>query len=206
MPPEPTVWVVDDDASIRNSLRWLIESIGLVVRTHGTAEDFLKAYDSTVPGCIVSDVRMPGMSGIELQQQLARRGGSVPMIFLTAHGEIPMAVHAIQEGAFDFIEKPFSNQQLLDSIRRAVTADSATREALARRTGATSRFRGLSAREQEVAERIVAGKSNKEIAAELELSTKTVEFHRAHIMKKMGAESLAGLIHVVWIAKGLREP
>ena len=187
-------------------VRWLIESIGFVVRTSGTAEEFLQAYDVTVPGCIVSDVRMPGMSGIELQLQLARRGGSVPMIFLTAHGEIPMAVHAIQEGAFDFIEKPFSNQQLLDSIRRAVAADKVAREVQVRRGDATTRFSALSPREQEVTERIVDGKSNKEIAAELELSTKTVEFHRAHIMKKMGAESLAGLIHVVLIAKGLREP
>lgn len=205
MPPDATVWIVDDDPSIRNSLRWLIESIGLTVRTCESAEEFLRAYGDE-PGCLVTDLRMPGMSGLELQEALVARGLGVPLIFLTAHGEVPIAVRAVRSGAHDFIEKPFSNQQLLDSVRRAVAADKVTREGRARRADATARFRLLSAREQEVMELIVEGKANKEIAAELDLSTKTVEFHRAHVMKKMGAESLAGLIHTVLIAKGLREP
>ena len=205
MPPDTTVWIVDDDPSIRNSLRWLIESIGLAVRTCESAEELLRAYEDT-PGCLVTDLRMPGMSGLELQEALVARGNHVPVIFLTAHGEVPIAVRAVRAGAHDFVEKPFSNQQLLDGIRRAVAADEVSRAALAGRADATARFRLLSAREQEVMELIVEGKANKEIAAELDLSTKTVEFHRAHVMKKMGAESLAGLIHTVSIAKGLREP
>ena len=205
MPPEATVWIVDDDPSIRNSLRWLVESIGLAVRTCESAEDFLRVY-ADAPGCLVTDLRMPGMSGLELQAALVARGMAVPVIFLTAHGEVPTAVRAVRNGAQDFIEKPFSNQQLLDSIRRAVAADRVSREARARRADASARFHLLSVREQEVMERIVEGKANKEIAAELDLSTKTVEFHRAHVMKKMGAESLAGLIHTVLIAKGMREP
>ncbi len=205
MPPEATVWIVDDDPSIRNSLRWLVESIGLAVRACESAEEFLRAWQDA-PGCLVTDLRMPGMSGLELQEALVARGVGLPVIFLTAHGEVPVAVRAVRNGAHDFVEKPFSNQQLLDGVRRAVAADKVAREGRARRADATARFRSLSTREIEVMERIVEGKANKEIAAALDLSTKTVEFHRANVMKKMGAESLAGLIHTVLIAKGLREP
>jgi len=204
MPPDATVWIVDDDPSIRNSLRWLVESIGLTVRTCASAEEYLRDYVDA-PGCLVTDLRMPGMSGLELQDALAAAGRSVPTIFLTAHAEVPIAVRTLKKGALDFIEKPFSNQQLLDSIRRAIATDQAAREALARRTVATERLRALSPREQEITDGIVGGKSNKEIAAELGLSIKTVEFHRSHIMKKMGADSLAGLVHLVLFAKGLRE-
>jgi len=205
MPPEPTVWIVDDDPSIRNSLKWLIESIGLAVKTCESAEEYLRTYVDG-PGCLVTDLRMPGMSGLELQDALAASGWEVPTIFLTAHAEVPIAVRALKNGGLDFIEKPFSNQQLLDSIRRALATDKVAREATARRAVAIARLRALSVREQEVADLVVEGKSNKQIAAELELSIKTVEFHRAHIMRKMGADSLAALIHVVLIAKGLREP
>jgi FixJ family two-component response regulator len=203
MPPDPTVWVVDDDAAMRNSLKWLIESIGLAVRVYESAEDFLRAYDPAVPGCIVSDVRMPGMSGIELQAELARRGGGVPMIFLTAHGEIPMAVRAIQSGAFDFIEKPFSNHGLLERIQRAVAREKQSRLTLERRKDVLDRLERLSTREREVLDQIVQGKANKEIASQLNVSIKTVEFHRAHVMQKMGADSVAGLLHAILNA---REP
>src|ERR1051325_631494 len=186
MPPEPTVRVLDDEAAMRNSLKWLIESVGLAVRAYPSAEDFLRAYDATLPGCIVSDVRMPGMSGIDLQVELTRRGGAVPLIFLTAHGEIPMAVHAIQNGAFDFIEKPFSNHGLLERIQRAVARDKHIRAALERRKDVEARLERLSAREREVLDQIVHGKANKEIASQLNVSIKTVEFHRAHVMQKMG--------------------
>jgi two-component system, LuxR family, response regulator FixJ len=205
MPPEPTVWIVDDDPSIRNSLKWLIESIGLAVKTCHSAEEYLRVYVDG-PGCLVTDLRMPGMSGLELQDALAATGCEVPVIFLTAHAEVPIAVRALKSGGLDFIEKPFSNQQLLDSIRRALSTDKVAREARARRAAATARLGALSTREQEVTNLVVEGKSNKQIAAGLELSIKTVEFHRAHIMRKMGADSLAALIHVVLIAKGLREP
>ena len=203
MPPEPTVWVVDDEAAMRNSLKWLIESVGLAVRVYASAEEFLGAYDASVPGCIVSDVRMPGMSGIELQAELAQRGGAVPMIFLTAHGEIPMAVHAIQHGAFDFIEKPFSNHGLLERIQRAVARDRQTRVALERRRDVLDRLERLSTREREVLDQIVQGKANKEIASQLNVSIKTVEFHRAHVMQKMGADSVASLLNAIL---GAREP
>jgi FixJ family two-component response regulator len=203
MPPDPTVWVVDDEAAMRNSLKWLIESVGLAVRVYASAEEFLGAYDAALPGCIVSDVRMPGMSGIELQAELAQRGGAVPMIFLTAHGEIPMAVHAIQSGAFDFIEKPFSNHGLLERIQRAVARDKQTRVALERRKDVLDRLERLSAREREVLDQIVQGKANKEIAAQLNVSIKTVEFHRAHVMQKMGADSVASLLNAIL---GAREP
>ena len=203
MPPDPTVWVVDDEAAMRNSLKWLIESVGLAVRVYASAEEFLGAYDAALPGCIVSDVRMPGMSGIELQAELAQRGGAVPMIFLTAHGEIPMAVHAIQSGAFDFIEKPFSNHGLLERIQRAVARDRQTRVALERRKDVLDRLERLSAREREVLDQIVQGKANKEIAAQLNVSIKTVEFHRAHVMQKMGADSVASLLNAIL---GAREP
>src|SRR5262245_6130982 len=203
MPPEPTVWIVDDEAAMRNSLKWLIESVGLAVRVYASAEEFLAAYDPAVPGCIVSDVRMPGMSGIELQAELAQRGGAVPMIFLTAHGEIPMAVHAIQNGAFDFIEKPFSNHGLLERIQRAVARDKQTRVALERRRDVLDRLERLSTREREVLDQIVQGKANKEIASQLNVSIKTVEFHRAHVMQKMGADSVASLLNAIL---GAREP
>jgi RNA polymerase sigma factor (sigma-70 family) len=203
MPPDATVWVVDDEAAMRNSLKWLIESIGFAVRAYASAEEFLRAYDASVPGCIVSDVRMPGMSGIELQAELARRGGAVPMIFLTAHGEIPMAVRAIQDGAFDFIEKPFSNHGLLERIQRAVARERQTRVSVERRKDVRERLERLSTREREVLDQIVQGKANKEIASQLNVSVKTVEFHRAHVMQKMGAYSVASLLHAILSA---REP
>jgi FixJ family two-component response regulator len=202
MSPEPTVWVVDDDAAIRNSLRWLVESIGIAVRTCGTSEEFLASYDPAAPGCIVVDVRMPGMSGLELQEELGRRGPSAPLIFLTAHGEISMAVQAVKSGAFDFFEKPFSDQTLLDRIRQAVAADRRLRDAGERRRDARSRYERLSPREREVIELVAAGKSNKEVAAQLGLATRTVEFHRARVMQKMGADSLASLLTVLLIARG----
>ena len=201
MPPEATVWIVDDDPAIRNSLRWLVESIGLAVQTCASAEEYLQTYVDS-PGCLITDIRMPGMSGLELQEEMAARGQTVPMIFLTAHGEVPSAVRAVKSGAVDFIEKPFSNQHLLDSIRRAVNADKIAREEMVARAEAVARLRSLSAREREVMDRIVEGRSNKEIAVELELAIKTVEFHRAHVMQKMGAASVAALINTVTTAKG----
>ena len=166
------------------------------------APSSLGAYDAAVPGCIVSDVRMPGMSGIELQVELAQRGGAVPMIF-SRPGEIPMAVHAIQSGAFDFIEKPFSNHGLLERVQRAVARDKQTRVALERRKDVLGRLERLSTREREVLDQIVQGKANKEIASQLNVSIKTVEFHRAHVMQKMGADSVASLLNAIL---GAREP
>lgn len=202
MSPDPTVWVVDDDAALRNALRFLVESIGLPVRTCGTSEELLASYDPAVPGCMVVDVRMPGMSGLELQEELARRGRHVPMIFLTAHGEVSMAVRAVKKGAFDFVEKPFSNQALLDRIREAVAADQQARVASEQHAAARARLEQLSPREREVLDRVALGRSNKAIASELGLATRTVEFHRARIMQKMEADSLAALLTVLNLARG----
>lgn len=202
MSPETTVWIVDDDAALRNALRFLVESIGLPVQTCGTSEELLASYDPSLPGCIVVDVRMPGMSGLELQDELDRRGRHVPLIFLTAHGEVSMAVRAVKKGAFDFVEKPFSNQALLDRIREAVAADGAARGADADRRAARDRLERLSPREHEVLERIAQGHSNKQIASDLGVATRTVEFHRGRIMQKMQADSLAALLTTLMLARG----
>jgi FixJ family two-component response regulator len=205
MPPEPTVFVVDDDRAMRDSLRWLLESVGLSVRTYATAAEFLGDYDATRPGCLVLDVRMPGMSGLDLQAELARRGAGLPTIVVTGHAEVSMAVRAVKAGAIDFIEKPFSDQLLLDRVRQALEIDRQDREVRGRREEARRRLETLTAREREVLGLVVAGKANKEIAATLGLSTKTVEVHRAHVMSKMAAESLAELIRVAILAGAIRE-
>jgi two-component system response regulator FixJ len=205
MPPEPTVFVVDDDRAMRDSLRWLLESVGLSVRTYPTAADFLAEYDPAQPGCLVLDVRMPGMSGLDLQAELTRRGAGLPTIVVTGHAEVPMAVRAVKAGAIDFIEKPFSDQLLLDRVRQALDIDRQEREVRRRRGEARSRLETLTAREREVLGLVAAGKANKEIAAELRLSTKTVEVHRAHVMSKMAVDSLAELIRVAILAGAIRE-
>jgi FixJ family two-component response regulator len=205
MPPEPAVFVVDDDRAMRDSLRWLLESVGLSVRTYATAAEFLGDYDATQPGCLVLDVRMPGMSGLDLQAELARRGAGLPTIVVTGHAEVPMAVRAVKAGAIDFIEKPFSDQLLLDRVRQALEIDRQDREVRRRREEARRRLESLTAREREVLALVVAGKANKEVAASLGLSTKTVEVHRAHVMSKMEVESLAELIRVAILAGAIRE-
>jgi len=200
------VYVVDDDDAVRDSLALLLEAAGLRVEAFAGAADALARCRDERPACVVTDVRMPDIDGLELQRRLAQLHARLAVIVITGHGDVPLAVQAMKAGAVDFIEKPFSNQQLLDSIRRALAIDQVAREARARRAAAIARLRALSTREQEVADLVVEGNSNKQIAAELALSIKTVEFHRSHIMRKMGADSLAALIHVVLIAKGLREP
>jgi two-component system response regulator FixJ len=198
--PEPIVFVVDDDRAMRDSLRWLLESIGLSVRTYATAADFLSDHDPAQPGCLVLDVRMPGMSGLDLQTELAKRGSELPTIVVTGHAEVAMAVRAVKAGALDFIEKPFSDQLLLDRVRQALEIDRQSREVRVRREDARRRLASLSAREREVLTLVAAGKANKEIAAALGLSPKTVEVHRAHVMSKMAVDSLAELIQVAILA------
>jgi two-component system, LuxR family, response regulator FixJ len=198
--PEPIVFVVDDDRAMRDSLRWLLESIGLSVRTYATAADFLSDHDPAQPGCLVLDVRMPGMSGLDLQTELAKRGSELPTIVVTGHAEVAMAVRAVKAGALDFIEKPFSDQLLLDRVRQALEIDRQSREVRVRREDARRRLASLSAREREVLTLVAAGKANKEIAAALGLSPKTVEVHRAHVMSKMAVDSLAELIRVAILA------
>lgn len=197
MPRESTVFVVDDDPAMRASLRWLIESVSLGVATFDTAEAFLESYTGEQPGCLVLDVRMPGLSGLELQAALAARGLSLPTIIVTGHADVAMAVRAVQNGALDFLEKPFSDQALLDRIRQGIELDRSAREHRQRRRQLAERVARLTTREHEVMRLVAQGKSNKEVASTLNLSPKTVEVHRAHVMEKMEVSSLADLIRSV---------
>ncbi|HXJ32568.1 MAG TPA: response regulator [Candidatus Eisenbacteria bacterium] len=198
---QPVVFVVDDDPAMRDSLRWLIESTGVRVETYPDAQTFLDAVRSDMPGCLVLDVRMPGMSGLDLQSELARRGIGLPTIVVTGHAEVPMAVRAVKAGALDFIEKPFSDQLLLDRVRQGIEMDRHEREARERRGEAVRRLGLLTQREREVLDLVVAGKPNKEIAVVLRLSPKTVEVHRAHVMEKMQASSVAELVRLAILAQ-----
>jgi two-component system, LuxR family, response regulator FixJ len=193
----PTVFIVDDDDAVRGSLRLLLKSIGLAAATLSSAQDFLATYDPQQPGCLILDVRMPGMSGLELQQQLNLRGAIIPVIFITGHGDIPMAVEAMQQGAFDFLQKPFRDQDLIDRIQRALAKDQTGRAELQERSRIKQRLETLTAREREVLELVTSGKPNKIMAADLGVSQRTVEIHRARVMEKMGASSLAQLVRMV---------
>jgi len=195
--PAPTVFVVDDDEGVRNSLRFLLKSVGLPTRALASAAEFLETYKPSQPGCLVLDVRMPGMSGLELQQQLNLRGAVIPVIFITGHGDIPMAVEAMQQGAFDFLQKPFRDQDLIDRIQRALERDARNRAALHEHARIRERLDSLTPREREVLSLMTRGKPNKIMAAELGVSQRTVEIHRARVMEKSGAASLAQLVRMV---------
>ncbi len=195
--PVPTVFVVDDDEAVRNSLRFLLRSVGLPTQTLPSATEFLATYQPTQPGCLVLDVRMPAMSGLELQQQLNLRGATLPVIFITGHGDIPMAVEAMQHGAFDFLQKPFRDQDLIDRIQKALAKDAKTRTALKEHERIRRRLESLTPREREVLALLTQGKANKVMAADLGVSQRTVEIHRARVMEKSGASSLAQLVRMV---------
>jgi two-component system, LuxR family, response regulator FixJ len=195
--PQPTIFVVDDDEGVRNSLRFLLKSVGLATRTLASANEFLDVYQHSQPGCVVLDVRMPGMSGIELQQQLNLRGATIPVIFITGHGDVPMAVEAMQQGAFDFLQKPFRDQDLIERIQRALERDAKNRAALVQHTKIRECFESLTPREREVLVLMTKGKQNKVMAAELGVSQRTVEIHRARVMEKSGAASLAQLVRMI---------
>jgi len=189
-----TVFVVDDDESLRRSLDWLIGSIGLKVRTFPSARAFLKAYRPDSPGCLVLDVRMPEMSGLELMEQLCQSRISIPIIFLSAHGDVPMVVRAMQSGAVDFLQKPFNSQQFLDRVNAAIEHDLKARE---KRHSAQQLAQGLvtlTPREREILELALSGESSKRIASALKISHKTVEVHRAHIMKKLNVRSFNEIV------------
>lgn len=192
----PTVFVVDDDEGVRDSLRFLLKSVGLPTRTLGSATEFLDSYDVDQPGCLVLDVRMPAMSGLELQQQLNVRGAVIPVIFITGHGDIPMAVEAMQHGAFDFLQKPFRDQDLIDRLQKALAKDAQNRAELKQRDQIRSRFDTLTPREHEVLALMVRGLPNKIMAAELGVSQRTVEIHRARVMEKTATGSLAHLVRM----------
>jgi len=197
MNPKPaSVFVVDDDDAVRNSLRLLLKSVGLPTVAFASAREYLDSWHPDQPGCLVLDVRMPGMSGLELQEELNRRGAIIPVIFISGHGDIPMAVEAIQHGAFDFLQKPFRDQDLIDRVQRALAADHADRQSLAQRDVLRRRYGSLTPREQEVLLLVTKGKANKVMAGDLEISQRTVEIHRARVMEKMGAQSLAQLVRM----------
>ena len=198
---KPTIYVVDDDEAVRNSLQWLIASIDLEVRTYGSAQEFLADFSPEAPGCLVVDVRMPGMSGLELQRQLVDRGSDIPVVVITGHGDVEMAVRAMKAGAFDFIQKPFNDQVLLDLIQTALEKSTRVARAQAERTHVRDQLDQLTEREREVLNGIVAGESNRQIATRLDLSEKTIEFHRAKVMRKMEAGSLAELTRKVVLAE-----
>ena len=192
----PTLFVVDDDAAARTSLRLLLKSLGLNAIAYDSAAAFLADYDPEQPGCLLLDIRMPGMSGLDLQQELNRRGTISPIIFITGHGDVAMAVEAMQHGAFDFLQKPFREQELLDRIQKALARDSAIREQLRGHDAMRARLETLTAREREVLELVAKGGSNKVVGRALGISQRTVEIHRARVMEKMNAESVAQLVHM----------
>ncbi len=199
---EPTIFVVDDDAGVRDSLRMLLRAIGRRAETYASAEEFLQSYTSERPGCLILDLRMPGMSGLELQEELSRRGSALPIIFITAHGDVPSAVDAVKGGAVDFIQKPFRDEELIDKIDQALQQNARARTESEEIAKVRARIASLTPREREVMEIVVAGKKNKAIAAELGLSERTIEIHRARVMKKMGAESVAEVVRMVLLARG----
>jgi len=192
----PTAFVVDDDDSIRTLWRWLMESNGIAVRTFATAAEFIDAYPPDAPGCLVLDLELPGMSGLELQGYLRRKGVEIPIVIVTGHGDVPSAVNAIKGGAIDFIEKPFGYRDVLSIIRGAFARDAEIRAKRAQRLDVSGRIAALTERERDVLRRVIEGKPNKIIADELDISTKTVEFHRSKMMEKMRVDSVAELVQL----------
>jgi two-component system response regulator TtrR len=192
-----TIFVVDDDEAMLDSMTWLLEGEGYRVCCFDSAERFLAAWHQAMRGCLVLDVRMAEMSGLELQERLDELGSRLPVIFVTGHGDVPMAVGALQRGACDFIEKPFHNGDLLSRIERALALDSQIAERLERDNALADRVDKLTQREREVMRLVVAGKLNKQIADQLDISMKTVEAHRARVMEKMAVRTLAELVKAV---------
>lgn len=192
-----TVFVVDDDQAMRNSLKWLIESVGVHVESYASADEFLAHFQGGRRGCLVLDVRMPGMSGLDLQEHLVEHKIDIPVVIITGHGDVPMAVRAMKHGAIDFIEKPFNDEVLLDAIRRALALEEQQRSHQSEHRMIKERLSHLTPREQEVMIMVTEGASNKEIANQLGVSAKTIEAHRARVMEKMQAGSLAELVRMV---------
>ncbi len=190
------VFIVDDDDAVRDSLSFLMKSIGIESRGFASATEFLEFYDDNIAGCLVLDIRMPGMSGLELQDRLNEINAILPIIFITGHGDVPMAVEALKKGALDFIQKPFRDQDLIDRINHALDQDHDSRNILSEKREILDHMDQLTNREKEVMELVVQGNPNKIIAADLDVSQRTVEIHRARVMEKMRARSLAQLVRM----------
>ncbi|MGN6667833.1 MAG: response regulator transcription factor [Trinickia sp.] len=197
MVPAPVVYIVDDDTGMRTSLAWLLESVGIKSIGFGDPVEFLDAFDESVPACLVLDVRMPERSGFDVQTELNRRGAKVPTIFVSGHGDIPMSVRAMQNGAIDFIPKPYNSQQMLDRVQSAIKVALQNHAAERKRSELRQRIQSLTAREKEVLRGVIDGKGSKRIAADLSISVKTVDVHRSSIKEKLGAESIAMLVRDV---------
>jgi len=191
---QPTVFIVDDDPAIRFAMQALMDSVNIEHEIFPSGDEFLETSNDQRAGCLVLDIRMPGLGGLELQEELIKRGSTLPIIFITGHGDVPMAVDAMQKGAVDFIQKPFRDQDLLDRIREAIKTDQERREEQQRHAEVAERLGRLTNREREVFDLVVTGKPNKVIAYELGVSQRTVEIHRARVMEKMQARSLADLV------------
>jgi two-component system response regulator FixJ len=191
--PRATVFVVDDELVVRDSLRWLIESIGLSVQTFSSADEFLDSYKSTTAGCVILDVRMPGISGLELQEALRERGDMIPIIMVTGYADVPMAVRAMKSGATEFLQKPYSDQRMLDLVQRAIDTDAQYREKNARLKELRQRLESLTPREKEILVLVSDGLASREIGDRLDISQKTVETHRTNMMKKMQVSNVARL-------------
>jgi two-component system, LuxR family, response regulator FixJ len=199
---KPTIYIVDDDDGMRRALTALMTTVGYSPVPFARPAEFLAKYDPNQPGCLVLDVRMPEMSGLEVQQQLNRSGSMLPVILVTGHGDIPMAVQAMKDGAFDFLQKPFRDQELLDRINAALKQDSENRAAVDRHADLRKRAESLTPREHEVMALVVDGRANKVIAIDLGLSERTVEIHRSNVMEKMGARSVAHLVKMHLLLNG----
>jgi RNA polymerase sigma factor (sigma-70 family) len=198
----PVVFVIDDDPSVRSSLKFLISTVGLQVESFDSAESFLQKKPLERPGCLVLDVRLRGLSGLDFQRELATRNIRIPIVFITGHGDIPMSVHAMKEGAIEFLTKPFRDQDLLDAIRVALERDRSRREQENEIAELRQRFESLTRREQEVISMVVAGMLNKQIAAQLGTAENTVKVHRSRAIEKMRAPSLADLVRMMEKLKG----
>ena len=199
MTPEPTVFIIDDDNEVRDAIALLMRSVGLPVQGFDSARAYLEQFDPQRPGCLVLDVRMRGMSGLELQERLAAEPLHPPIVMITGHGDVPMAVRAVKGGAVDFIEKPFNDQALIDAVQRAIALDAKGRGEALELADIKERVERLTKREREILDQIAAGKRNKVIAYDLGISQSTVEAHRAKVMEKLGARSLSELMRLVML-------
>ncbi|HEX5056835.1 MAG TPA: response regulator [Gammaproteobacteria bacterium] len=191
------VFVVDDDEAVRDALRLLLKSAHLPVQDYASPAEFLESYDPRQGGCLVLDIHMPGLNGLQLQDELSRRGGGIPIVFITGHGDVSMAVQAMKQGAVEFLQKPFRDEDLLGAIRKAFERDRKHREQYRESDGVRRRYDTLTPREKEIMQKVAAGQSSKQIANELDISQRTVEIHRGSVMQKMQADSVAALVKMM---------